>query len=67
VIYSGGPLAADIPDIDLASFTLARAKEPGGEPALIDGPSSRAEDTDGSGHVTRPVGDPPIGGLFLPG
>jgi hypothetical protein len=28
VIYSGGPLAADIPDVDLASFTLARAKEP---------------------------------------
>jgi hypothetical protein len=27
----------------------------------------RAEDTDGSGHVTRPVGDPPIEGLFLPG
>ena len=29
VIYSGGPLAADIPDVDLASFTLARAKELG--------------------------------------
>ena len=42
MIYSGGPLAADIPDIDLASFTLARAKELGGKPALIDGPSSRA-------------------------
>jgi hypothetical protein len=27
----------------------------------------RAEDTDGTGHVTRPVGDPPIEGLFLPG
>lgn len=27
----------------------------------------RAEDTDGSGHVTRPVGDPPLEGLFLPG
>jgi len=26
-----------------------------------------AEDTDGAGHVTRPVGDPPLEGLFLPG
>jgi acyl-CoA synthetase (AMP-forming)/AMP-acid ligase II len=42
VIYSGGPLAGGIPDVDLASFTLARAKEPGGKPALIDGPSGRA-------------------------
>ena len=42
MIYSGGPLAADIPDIDLASFTLHRAKELGGKPALIDGPSGRA-------------------------
>ena len=41
VIYSGGPTAADIPDLDLASFTLARAKELGGKPALIDGPSGR--------------------------
>ena len=42
MIYSGGTLAADIPDIDLASFTLHRAKELGDKPALIDGPSSRA-------------------------
>jgi acyl-CoA synthetase (AMP-forming)/AMP-acid ligase II len=42
VIYSGGQLVAGIPDIDLASFTLARAKELGGKPALIDGPSGRA-------------------------
>ena len=41
VIYSGGPLVADIPDIDVASFTLHRAKELGGKPALIDGPSGR--------------------------
>ncbi len=41
MIYSGDPLAADIPDIDLASFTLHRAKELGGKPALIDGPSGR--------------------------
>jgi redox-sensitive bicupin YhaK (pirin superfamily) len=27
----------------------------------------RAEDTDGTGHVTRPVGEPPIEALFLPG
>jgi hypothetical protein len=27
----------------------------------------RAEDTDGTGHVTRPVGDPPLEGLFLSG
>ena len=27
----------------------------------------RAEDTDGTGHITRPVGDPPIEALFLPG
>jgi redox-sensitive bicupin YhaK (pirin superfamily) len=27
----------------------------------------RAEDTDGTGHVTRLVGDPPIEALFLPG
>jgi hypothetical protein len=27
----------------------------------------RAEDTEGTGHVTRPVGDPPMEGLFLPG
>jgi hypothetical protein len=26
-----------------------------------------AEDTDGTGHVTRPVGDPPVEALFLPG
>ena len=42
VIYSGGPLQTDIPDLDLASFTLHRARELGGKPALIDGPSGRA-------------------------
>ena len=42
MIYSGGPLEADVPDIDVASFTLHRAKELGGKPALIDGPSGRA-------------------------
>ena len=41
MIYSGGPLGADIPDLDLASFTLHRAKEFGDKPALIDGPSGR--------------------------
>ncbi len=42
MIYSGGPLQADIPDLDLASFTLHRARELGAKPALIDGPSGRA-------------------------
>jgi acyl-CoA synthetase (AMP-forming)/AMP-acid ligase II len=42
VIHSGGPLEADVPDSDLASFTLHRAKELGDKPALIDGPSGRA-------------------------
>ena len=42
VIYSGGPLKADIPDLDLVSFTLHRAKELGDKPALVDGPSGRA-------------------------
>jgi redox-sensitive bicupin YhaK (pirin superfamily) len=27
----------------------------------------RAEDTDGTGHITRPVGHPPIEALYLPG
>jgi hypothetical protein len=27
----------------------------------------REEDSDGIGHVTRPAGDPPLEGLFLPG
>jgi hypothetical protein len=33
------------------------------------GPSEllRAEDTEGIGHITRPVGDPPIEALYLPG
>jgi len=35
-------MPAEIPDLDLASFTLARATELGGKPALIDGPSGRA-------------------------
>jgi acyl-CoA synthetase (AMP-forming)/AMP-acid ligase II len=42
VIYSGGPLEGEIPDLDYASFTLHRAKELGDKPALIDGPSGRA-------------------------
>jgi hypothetical protein len=55
VIYSGGPLAADIPDIDLASFALAGAKELGDKPALTDGPSSRAPEIpkSPSGKVLR--------------
>ena len=42
VIFSGGPLKADIPDLDLVSFTLHRAKELADKPALVDGPSGRA-------------------------
>ena len=42
MIHSGGPLEADVPDTDLASFTLHRAKELGDKPALVDGPSGRA-------------------------
>ncbi len=42
MIYSGGQLGAEIPDLDLASFVLRRARELGEKPALIDGPSGRA-------------------------
>ena len=35
VIYSGGPLEGEIPDLDFASFTLRRAKELGDKPAPI--------------------------------
>jgi acyl-CoA synthetase (AMP-forming)/AMP-acid ligase II len=42
VIYSGGQLGAEIPDVDLASFVLRQARELGEKPALIDGPSGRA-------------------------
>ena len=41
MIYSGGQLEAEVPDVDLASFVLRRARELGGKPALIDGPSGR--------------------------
>lgn len=42
MIYSGGQLAAEVPDVDLATFTLRGAEELGEKPALIDGPSGRA-------------------------
>jgi acyl-CoA synthetase (AMP-forming)/AMP-acid ligase II len=42
MIHSGGPLEADIPDVDLTSFTLQRAGQLGDKPALIDGGSGRA-------------------------
>ena len=35
------PPAPEIPDVDLATFTLSRAAELGDKPALIDGPSGR--------------------------
>jgi acyl-CoA synthetase (AMP-forming)/AMP-acid ligase II len=41
VIYSGGPLEGEIPDLDLAGFTLRRARELGDKPALIDGLTGR--------------------------
>jgi len=40
--YSGGAVEAEIPHIDLVSFTFERAQELGDKPALIDGPSGRA-------------------------
>jgi acyl-CoA synthetase (AMP-forming)/AMP-acid ligase II len=42
MIHSADPIDSEIPDVDLASFTLRRAKELGDKPALIDGPSGRA-------------------------
>jgi acyl-CoA synthetase (AMP-forming)/AMP-acid ligase II len=42
MVYGEGTRSADIPDIDLESFVLARAKGLGDKPALIDGPSGRA-------------------------
>jgi acyl-CoA synthetase (AMP-forming)/AMP-acid ligase II len=41
VIYSGGELGTEVPDVDVASFVLRRAGELGEKPALIDGPSGR--------------------------
>src|SRR5688572_11217060 len=39
--YSGPDLARDVPASDITSFVLARARELGDKPALIDGPSGR--------------------------
>jgi acyl-CoA synthetase (AMP-forming)/AMP-acid ligase II len=44
--------AADLPDIDLVSFTLRRASELGDKPALVDGASGR---TLGYGQLTAMV------------
>jgi acyl-CoA synthetase (AMP-forming)/AMP-acid ligase II len=41
MIYRGAQLDADIPSIDLVSFTLERAEKLSAKPALIDGPSGR--------------------------
>ncbi len=41
MIYSGGPLRAEVPGTDLARFTLAKARDLGDKPAMIDGPSGR--------------------------
>jgi acyl-CoA synthetase (AMP-forming)/AMP-acid ligase II len=40
-IYSGDPLEIEIPNVDLVSFTLARARALGDRPALIDGASGQ--------------------------
>ncbi|HET6918638.1 MAG TPA: AMP-binding protein [Jiangellaceae bacterium] len=42
MIHLGGPRLADIPDLDLASFTLRGAQQLGDKPALIDGASGRS-------------------------
>ncbi len=42
MIYSGGELGAEVPDVDVTSFVLRRAGELGEKPALIDGSSGRA-------------------------
>lgn len=42
MIYSGGALEAEVPGVDLVSFTFERAEELGDKPALIDGLSGRA-------------------------
>lgn len=41
-IYFGGSLRAEIPPVDLTSFTLGRASELGDKPALVDGASGRS-------------------------
>jgi acyl-CoA synthetase (AMP-forming)/AMP-acid ligase II len=41
MIHSAGPIESEIPDVDLATFTLGRATQLGDKPALIDGPSGR--------------------------
>jgi acyl-coenzyme A synthetase/AMP-(fatty) acid ligase len=42
MIYSGGQIETEVPDVDLASLTLRRTGELGEKPALIDGSSGRA-------------------------
>ena len=42
MIYSGGPIESEIPDMDLGTFVLGGAAALGEKPALIDGPSGRA-------------------------
>ena len=41
MIYTGGQLEAEVPDVNLATFVLRGAGELGEKPALIDGPSGR--------------------------
>jgi acyl-CoA synthetase (AMP-forming)/AMP-acid ligase II len=42
MIYSGGRLRQEIPEVDLGTFVLGRARGFGDRPALIDGPSGRS-------------------------
>ncbi|HWF74048.1 MAG TPA: 4-coumarate--CoA ligase family protein [Solirubrobacteraceae bacterium] len=42
MIYAGDALPREIPDVNLPSFVLERARELGDRPALIDGPSGRS-------------------------
>jgi hypothetical protein len=42
MMHSDGQLEIEVPEVDLASFVLRRAREYGEKPALIDGSSGRA-------------------------
>ena len=67
MIYSGGPLEREIPDVDLVSFTLERAEKRGEKPALIDGPSGRAVSYTELGRLVRSCAAGLAGRGFKPG
>ena len=67
--------APEIPDVDLTSFTLARAAELGDKPALIDGPSGRTityEQLDGGTRAlaaslaARGIGKGDVVAIYMP-